>query len=309
MTRQPHDQFAKQYLAELLTPLGTVEVSREVTDEVRQIDLYFAPAPTPPTEPPSLGLLSQLVSSPCLIEPFRNQPSKTEIRTCMLKLFSLQSDLQRQARRENRSLPETELPRLWILATSASAALLDSFGAKLELKNWTQGIYFLADALKTAVVAINQLPATPETLWLRILGKGATQQQAINELIALPREHPFRSNTLELIYSWRISLESKENLDEDERELIMNLSPAYVQWREETLQQGRQQGLQQGALQGQRLLLESLFIVRFGSLDEPLLAVIQALLELPPEEYAPLILQLSDMSREELLQRFGTIES
>lgn len=112
MTRQPHDQFAKQYLAELLTPLGTVEVSREVSDEVRQIDLYFAPAPTPPAELPSLALLSKLVSSPCLIEPFRNQPSKTEIRTCMLKLFSLQSDLQRQARRENRSLPETELPRL-----------------------------------------------------------------------------------------------------------------------------------------------------------------------------------------------------
>jgi len=117
-----------QYLAELLTPLCTVEVSREVSDEVRQIDLYFAPAPTPPAEPPSLGLLSKLVSSPCLIEPFRNQPSKTEIRTCMLKLFSLQSDLQRQARRENRSLSETELPHLWILATSASATLLDSIG-------------------------------------------------------------------------------------------------------------------------------------------------------------------------------------
>ena len=252
-----------------------------------------------------IGLLSKLVSSPCLIEPFRNQPSKTEIRTCMLKLFSLQSDLQRQARRENRSLPETELPRLWILATSASAALLDSFSAKLEPNNWTQGVYFLSEALKTAVVAINQLPPTPETLWLRILGKGATQQQAINELISLPREYPFRSNALELIYSWRISLEGKENLDEDERELIMNLSPAYVQWREETLQQGRQQG----ALQGQRLLLESLFTVRFGSLDEPLLAVIQALLELPPEEYAPLILQLSDMSREELLARFVTREN
>jgi hypothetical protein len=77
----------------------------------------------------------------------------------------------------------------------------------------------------------------------------------------------------------------------------MNLSPAYMQWREETL------------LQGQGLLLESLFTVRFGSLDEELLAVIQALLKLPPEEYAPLILQLSGMSREELLQRFGTREN
>ncbi|HBY78154.1 MAG TPA: hypothetical protein DEG47_14385, partial [Cyanobacteria bacterium UBA11148] len=186
------------------------------------------------TEPPNLGLLSQLVSNPCLIEPFRNQPSKTEIRTCLLKLLSLQSDLQRQARRENRSLPETELPRLWILATSASITLLDSFSAKLEPKNWSQGVYFLPEALKTAIIAINQLPVTQETLWLRILGKGTTQQQAISELLALPKEHPLRSNTLELIYSWRITLENKENLDEDERELIMNLSEAYIQWREET---------------------------------------------------------------------------
>lgn len=41
MTRQQHDQFAKQYLEDLLSPLGTVEVSREVTDEVRQVDIFF----------------------------------------------------------------------------------------------------------------------------------------------------------------------------------------------------------------------------------------------------------------------------
>jgi hypothetical protein len=29
MTRQQHNQFAKQYLEELLSPLGTIEVSRE----------------------------------------------------------------------------------------------------------------------------------------------------------------------------------------------------------------------------------------------------------------------------------------
>lgn len=306
MTRQPHDQFAKQYLSELLAPLGTVEISREVSDEIRQIDLYFAPSPTPPAEPPNLGLLSQLISTPCLIEPFRNQPSKTEIRTCLLKLLSLQSNLQRQARRENRSLPETELPRLWILTTSASVALVDSFNAKLEPNNWTQGVYFLGEALKTAIIVINRLPVTPETLWLRILGKGTTQQRAISELLALPKEQPLRNNTLELIYSWRINLETKDSLDQEERELMMNLSPAYLQWREETLMQGLQQGLQQGTLQGQRLVLESLFKVRFGILDQELLIVITALLKLPPEEFTRLSLQLS---REELVARFGKPEN
>ncbi|MDJ1174836.1 hypothetical protein [Roseofilum capinflatum] len=41
MTRQPHDQFAKQYLKELLEPLGTVEISREIPGETLQIDLIF----------------------------------------------------------------------------------------------------------------------------------------------------------------------------------------------------------------------------------------------------------------------------
>ncbi|MBZ8179994.1 hypothetical protein [Oscillatoria salina] len=322
MTRQPHDQFAKQYLTELLASLGTVEISKEVPGEVRQIDLYFAPSATPTAEPQTLGLLGRLASFPCLLEPFRNQPSQTEIRSCLLKLLQLQSEFQRQARRENRTLSETELPRLWILATSASSNLIETFGAKLELENWCRGVYFLAEALKTAVVAINQLPTVPETLWLRILGKGTTQQQAISELIALPKANLLRVNTLELIANWRINLQMRENLTDEDRELIMNLSPAYLQWREATLnegiqqgvqqgiqqgvqqgiQQGVQQGIQQGSLQGQRLVIENLLQVRFGFRDESILQIVDALLALPPQEYTRLILQLS---REDLLARFS----
>ncbi|MEC4892416.1 MAG: hypothetical protein SAL07_09615 [Oscillatoria sp. PMC 1051.18] len=146
----------------------------------------------------------------------------------------------------------------------------------------------------------------PETLWLRILGKGTTQQQAISELIALPEANLLRVNTLELIANWRINLQMRENLTDEDRELIMNLSPAYLQWREATLnegvQQGVQQGIQQGSLQGQRLVIENLLQVRFGSRDESILQIVDALLALPPQEYTRLILQLS---REELLVRCG----
>ncbi len=38
---KPHDQFAKNYLEELLSPLGQVEISKEITDETRQIELFF----------------------------------------------------------------------------------------------------------------------------------------------------------------------------------------------------------------------------------------------------------------------------
>jgi hypothetical protein len=60
-------------------------------------------------------------------------------------------------------------------------------------------VYFLPELQKTALVAINQLPATTETLWLRLLGRDATQRQAVDELVALPERHPFRRNVLELL--------------------------------------------------------------------------------------------------------------
>lgn len=72
MTRFPHDQFAKDYLKELLAPLGEVETSCDVAGEVREIDVWFAPKPQPTAEPQVLGLLGRFASGPCLMEPFRN---------------------------------------------------------------------------------------------------------------------------------------------------------------------------------------------------------------------------------------------
>jgi predicted transposase YdaD len=108
--------------------------------------------------------------------------------------------------------------------------------------NWGTGIYFLADSIRAAIIVINQLPETPETLWLRLLGKDSMQRQAIDELIALSRENPFRSRALELLASWRITIKATELIDVETQELIMQLSPAYTKWREETLQEGRQEG-------------------------------------------------------------------
>ena len=306
MTRFPHDQFAKQYLEELLTPLGKVQAPRAVAGEVRQIDVFFAPEPQSTADPQVLGLLGRFASSTCLLEPLRNAPTPTEVRNCLLKLFELQGELQRKAKRDEERIQEADLPRLWILSPTASATLLDGFRARLDEENWGRGVYFLGEFLRTAIVAIHQLPRTEETLWLRILGKGTTQQQAIEELLALPREQPLRSNALDLLTNIRVNLEASENLDEEGRELFMNLSPLYLQRLEEAgqqgIQQGRQQGIQEGIQTERRATIENLLRVRFGSLDEALATIVEPMLELPPEEFTLLLLQLS---REELLARFG----
>ena len=129
MTQFPHDQFAKDYLKELLAPLGNVETSRDVAAEVRQIDVWFAPTPQPAAQPQVLGLLGRLASSPCLFEPFRNAVTPSLVRSCMSKLFDIHTDLERQARREKTTVQEADLPRLWILSPTASVPLLAGFRA------------------------------------------------------------------------------------------------------------------------------------------------------------------------------------
>ena len=124
----------------------------------------------------------------------------------------------------------------------------------------------------------------------------------VRELVALPKEHPFRRNILPILSNWRINVERSENLSDEDRELIMNLSPAYLKWQEETLQQGRLEGREEGRLEEWRQMVESFLRVRFGSLDEELSGAIAPLLQLPPEELTRLLLTLS---REEMLERFG----
>ena len=41
----------------------------------------------------------------------------------------------------------------------------------------------MAPGMRTGIVAIDELPKNGETLWLRLLGKGDVQKQAINRLV------------------------------------------------------------------------------------------------------------------------------
>ena len=302
MTRQPHDQFAKQYLKELLEPLGTVEISREIPGETLQIDLIFQPSATPVQDSSALGLLAQLAATPCLLEPYRNCPSPAEIRNCMLKLFHVHAELHRQAKREKRPVEEGQLPQLWILTPTLSQNLIADLGAKNDPKYGYEGVYRLPKIIQTGVIAINQLPEIPETLWLRMLGKGGTQKKAIEEVLELPSDYPQQRNILELIGVWRINVQNKIELEPEDRELIMELSPAYLKWREETVQEGLERGVQQGLEQGQRLMIEALLRTRFGELDEALLGIVDSLLQLSPDELMSVGWQAS---REELLEQFG----
>jgi hypothetical protein len=280
MTRTHHDLFAKKHLEALLEPVGTVITSRKVISETREIDVWFVPDPEATLSLNNLGILGQMVKQHCVIKPFRNAVQSQEVNSCLGKLIDITEELRRQAKRERLHFAAAHLPRLWILTPTISQRMLQGFSATVQ-KNWPEGFYFLAPNLRTAIVALHQLPVLEDTLWLRLMGRNGVQRQAISELLALPRNHPMRQNTIEHLAVLRINLKIGQNLNQDEKALAMNLTPVYEQWRKETLQEGRQEGRQEGIQlglqQGERSLVLRQLSHRLGELSPEVVSRIEAL--------------------------------
>lgn len=319
VTRFIHDQFAKEYLTQLLSSFGTVDISKKIASEVREVDVWFTPYSSD-LDTRELGLLGQLMATPAIFEPFRNPITANDIRTCLLKLFMVQAKWERDE--ENRKLRQTELPRLWILTPTASMNLLDNARAR-EAENGAPGIYYLGDLYKSAIIVIHQLPRTPETLWLRLLGRGRVKEQAIQELESLPPTNRWQANVIELVDKVLTILGTRKNKEADgeDEELMVTIDALYqeaiaqlreevipqlreeviAQLREEAIAQLREEARQEGEQRATLRSIANILRVRFGEVDEELAAIVEEIATLPSDEFTPLLLQLS---REELLERF-----
>ena len=231
-----------------------------------------------------------------IFEPFRNSVKVPQIRACMSKLYDLHSYLLREAKRQSQpELSDDVLPNLWILTPTLSAQILEGLGAKLELDKWGEGVYLLSPTLKTGIIVIHQLPQTPTTLWVRLLGKGKVQERAIQEVAALPAEHPYRNNALDLLGNLKVILEARATIEPEEQELIMQLSPLYL----EKLQAAQQIGEQLGEVKGQQNIVIRLLKRRVGDISAEVLARV-TILSLEQLEYlldaASDFTQLSDLT-------------
>ncbi len=290
MSRTPFDTFSKQLLEELLYPFGSVELNPEVSGESRFVDVRFIPHPSLRQIPDSdAPLLSRIIATDCLIEPFRNPIDTTNVRNCLLKLFLVQADQARRVRRTG-AIP-TPLPAyLWILTPTLSASVINSFAAQADL-GWETGIYRLADGLQTSIIAIHQLPQTEETLWFRLLGRGRVQQQAIEEVLALSNNDPRRGNILQLLVNWKINLERTGNPMQEEVALMATLSQAYQEWEQQTLERGLKQGIERG----ERSLLLRLLTRKLGTLPDATRTRVDALPGEQVERLADALLDLATL--------------
>lgn len=92
--------------------------------------------------------------------------------------------------------------------------------------------------------------------------------------------------------------QNQQDLDREDRELIMTLTEMY----EEAMADIRQEGIAQGEQRSNRRFVETILQNRFGAVDEELAAIVSSIASLPVEEYTPILL---NSSRAELLARFS----
>jgi regulator of replication initiation timing len=263
MSEFPHDTFAKDYLTELLNTIGKAVPNKVVKSERREGDLWFErnPQMSLAAQRRQLGLMGQLLRRDSLIEVFRNPATAFEIRSCRGKLIDIEGELVRQAKRRDETLLEEALPDLWFIMPTASEEIRRGFGFR---RSRIPGVYRLPKLERTGLIVVHQLNVTPETLWLRVLGRSGNQARAIQELVTQPRRSPLYNSIEDILTNYRTSLEANRSLTLEEEELIMNLSAAYLkkqqEWKEEGRQEGRQELQIQAVINGLRegLSLEAL---------------------------------------------------
>ena len=290
MTRFIHDQFAKDYLEELLKPYGEVQAASQVAGEIREIDVLFTPFPHQTTNVELLGLLGKLATTPAIFEPFRNPASTEEICDCLLKSLEVRGALRRAAKREQTNKTKIKIPKLWILTPTASRNIISGFSETTKPDS-LPGIYYLAKSLHAAIVVIHQLPQTQETLWLRLLGRGTVQKRAIDELAALPLNQPYVKITLELLYNLQKNLKINQSSQTEDQELIMRLAPLYQQDRELAKQEGLKEGLEK-----EKSLIIRQLNRRIGEIDSLLIQKVQQLSVEKLEELGEALLDFTSIT-------------
>lgn len=113
MTRKIHDELAKNYLEVLLETFGEVKTGVRVHSEGREIDVVFQPL-TPGANTVALGLLSRMIETTAIFEPFRNPATGDEIRDCIVKSIEMRRDRKRDERRKTTMSKGGDISQLWI---------------------------------------------------------------------------------------------------------------------------------------------------------------------------------------------------
>ncbi len=226
-----------------------MQLDARIAGESRRGDILFTEKRSHPGYRRKLGLLGELARGRVLFELFRNPPSVLELQSCVLKATELKTRDARSARRAKQPRSSVEAPSLCVVTPSMSGELAAQ-AAAAPRPSAVRGLYTLAPMWRTVIVVVNELPDDRSTLWLRLLGRGAVQAQAVRQLLEMPEREPLRDGTLRLLVAWQQSLPPPGQQSEEERELAMNWEQVYERWERKVMAKGMAEGMAEGMAKG-----------------------------------------------------------
>jgi uncharacterized protein DUF4351 len=247
--RTRFDQFGKQMVREALDGHCLVESDAEVTVETRRIDLWVTPRAAATRLPDHLGLLGRIHARSVTLEFFHDTPSGEELHVCLIKHREFRHALSRR-----KTLPP--LPTQWVISSGRPDAGIAGLGFR-PMTDGSRGIYESPPLQHTRLVVVSELPATRDTLLVRILGAGSVLKQAIAELQSLPVDEPERRLALPVLLRLRLAMptDPAQQTSEDQ-EFLMDTQDVVEAWRQEAIQEGVKEGVKQGLAQGVKQGLE-----------------------------------------------------
>jgi hypothetical protein len=137
-------------------------------------------------------------------------------------------------------------PFTWMLATGCSKTILRLFGAAID-PAMGAGIYRVIPGLRMGIVVIRELPDTPETLWLRGLGKDKILTQAFANITQLPETKREQNDIVEICIKHFQYLAEKSGtaLSEQEENCMKTMQEIDTIYRAE-MSRAKQEGQQEG---------------------------------------------------------------
>lgn len=272
------DRFDKEVITGALAGTGAIETQVEVSAEVQYADVVFVPDPDQHDERGRRGLLGRMAFEACLFEPFSEPPGVHEVLECVRKQLTLHHAASVEAKRQRSEPPGPQRP-LWITSSGRPARVLEALGFAPRLR-WPVGVYGAALGWRVNLVVASELPRDRETLLVRLLGRGRTFREAVEDLKALPEDAWERRIAVPPLIRLRLTIAGDPELRfDEEQELAMTMTDDLLEQYERKLreegrhlglQEGRQEGQLEGRQQGLRLAAREVFEVRFGEMPPEL---------------------------------------
>ncbi|MDP3277260.1 MAG: hypothetical protein Q8Q09_18870 [Deltaproteobacteria bacterium] len=153
----PYDTFAKGLIEGALSVGSTVSIERSVTLPTLYSDAVVDPFDDS-TALASRGMLGRIGRAPCVIEPHAKWPSVSRVDQCLARASMLRAE-------------QNCLRILWVISTGRPRSVITAWGLR-ESPSWGPGVYLSGITRAPRVIVLRELPRTPDTLLLRLMGRG-----------------------------------------------------------------------------------------------------------------------------------------